>query len=97
MLRTRFSEQRAVGIEPEKTAEEGYHFLKDMTNKRSNDAQQKALMPDNPSFMVLRRRRAPSSVCRPLVRAAACSGHTNGWSLYANGGKLNHCCNFGGE
>jgi arylsulfatase A-like enzyme len=38
-------------IEPEKTAEEGYHFTDDMTTKAINwIRQQKALMPDKPFF-----------------------------------------------
>jgi arylsulfatase A-like enzyme len=39
-------------IEPEKTPEEGYHFMEDMTNKAIKwTRQQKALMPDKPFFM----------------------------------------------
>jgi arylsulfatase len=38
-------------IEPEKTAEQGYHFTDDMTTKAINwIRQQKALMPDKPFF-----------------------------------------------
>jgi arylsulfatase A-like enzyme len=39
-------------IEPEKTPEEGYHFMQDMTDKAIKwTRQQKALMPDKPFFM----------------------------------------------
>jgi arylsulfatase len=39
-------------IEPEKTPEDGYHFMEDMTNKAIKwTRQQKALMPDKPFFM----------------------------------------------
>src|SRR5436189_797530 len=39
-------------VDPEKTAEEGYHFTEDMTDKAINWArQQKSLMPDKPFFM----------------------------------------------
>jgi arylsulfatase len=39
-------------IEPEKTAEEGYHFTEDMTDKAIDWVrQQKALMPDKPFFI----------------------------------------------
>ena len=41
-----------TAIEPEKTPEEGYHFMEDMTNKAIKwTRQQKALMPDKPFFM----------------------------------------------
>jgi arylsulfatase A-like enzyme len=41
-----------VPIEPEKTAEEGYHFTEDMTDKTIGwIRQQKALMPDKPFFV----------------------------------------------
>jgi arylsulfatase len=44
--------QDTVAIEPDRTAEEGYHFTEDMTD-RSIDwiRQQKALMPDKPFFV----------------------------------------------
>ena len=44
--------QDTVPVEPDRTAEEGYHFTEDMTD-RSIDwvRQQKALMPDKPFFM----------------------------------------------
>ncbi len=39
-------------IEPERTAEEGYHFTEDMTDKAIGwISQQKALMPDKPFFI----------------------------------------------
>lgn len=39
-------------VEPEKTPEEGYHFMEDMTTKAIRWVrQQKALMPDKPCFM----------------------------------------------
>ena len=39
-------------IEPEKTPEEGYHFIEDMTDKAIGwMRQQKALMPDKPFFI----------------------------------------------
>ena len=39
-------------IEPEKTPEEGYHFMQDMTDKAINwIRQQKSLMPDKPFFI----------------------------------------------
>jgi arylsulfatase A-like enzyme len=39
-------------VEPEKTPEEGYHFLADMTDKAANwIGQQKALAPDKPFFV----------------------------------------------
>ena len=39
-------------VEPEKTPEEGYHFMEDMTNKAIKwIAQQKALVPDKPFFV----------------------------------------------
>jgi len=41
-----------TAIEPEKTPEEGYHFMEDMTDKAIKwTRQQKALMPDKPFFM----------------------------------------------
>jgi arylsulfatase A-like enzyme len=41
-----------VPLDPPKTAEEGYHFTEDMTDKAINWVrQQKALMPDKPFFM----------------------------------------------
>ena len=41
-----------TAIEPEKTPEQGYHFMEDMTNKAIKwTRQQKALMPDKPFFM----------------------------------------------
>ncbi len=41
-----------VPIEPERTAEEGYHFTEDMTDKAIDwMRQQKALMPDKPFFV----------------------------------------------
>jgi arylsulfatase A-like enzyme len=40
-----------IPVEPEKTPEEGYHFMADMTDKAINWVrQQKALMPDKPFF-----------------------------------------------
>ena len=40
-----------VPVEPEKTPEEGYHFMEDMTDKAIKwMRQQKALMPDKPFF-----------------------------------------------
>src|SRR5215218_1168441 len=40
-----------IPVEPEKTPEEGYHFMSDMTDKAINWVhQQKALMPDKPFF-----------------------------------------------
>ena len=40
-----------IPVEPEKTPEEGYHFMTDMTDKAIKwDHQQKALMPDKPFF-----------------------------------------------
>ncbi len=40
-----------VPVEPEKTPEEGYHFMADMTDKAIKWVrQQKALMPDKPFF-----------------------------------------------
>ena len=40
-----------VPVEPEKTPEEGYHFMSDMTDKAIKWVrQQKALMPDKPFF-----------------------------------------------
>ena len=39
-------------VEPEKTPEEGYHLMEDMTNKAMNwISQQKALAPDKPFFV----------------------------------------------
>jgi arylsulfatase len=39
-------------VEPEKTPEEGYHFMEDMTDRAiAWTRQQKALMPDKPFFM----------------------------------------------
>jgi arylsulfatase A-like enzyme len=44
--------QDTVPIEPERTAEEGYHFTEDMTDKAIGwISQQKALMPDKPFFV----------------------------------------------
>jgi arylsulfatase len=41
-----------IPVEPEKTPEEGYHFMADMTDKAITwMRQQKALMPDKPFFM----------------------------------------------
>jgi arylsulfatase A-like enzyme len=41
-----------IPVEPEKTPEEGYHFMADMTDRAiSWVRQQKALMPDKPFFM----------------------------------------------
>ena len=41
-----------VAVEPEKTAEEGYHFTEDMTDQAIDwISQQKALMPDKPFFV----------------------------------------------
>ena len=41
-----------VPVEPEKTAEEGYHFTEDMTDQAIDwIKQQKALMPDKPFFV----------------------------------------------
>ena len=41
-----------VPVEPEKTAEEGYHFTEDMTDQAIDWVrQQKALMPDKPFFV----------------------------------------------
>jgi arylsulfatase A-like enzyme len=41
-----------IPVEPEKTPEEGYHFMSDMTDKAVKWVrQQKALMPDKPFFM----------------------------------------------
>jgi arylsulfatase A-like enzyme len=41
-----------IPVEPEKTPEEGYHFMIDMTDRAIKWArQQKALMPDKPFFM----------------------------------------------
>jgi arylsulfatase A-like enzyme len=41
-----------IPVEPEKTPEEGYHFMIDMTNRAIKWVrQQKALMPDKPFFM----------------------------------------------
>jgi arylsulfatase len=41
-----------VAVEPERTAEEGYHFTEDMTDKAIDWVrQQKALMPDKPFFV----------------------------------------------
>jgi arylsulfatase len=49
-------------IEPEKTPEEGYHFMEDMTDKAIKwTRQQKALMPDKPFFMYF----APGSCHAP--------------------------------
>ena len=43
--------QDTVPIEPDKTAEEGYHFTEDMTDRAIDwIRQQKALMPDKPFF-----------------------------------------------
>ena len=40
-----------IPVEPEKTPEEGYHFMEDMTDKAIDwIRQQKALMPDKPFF-----------------------------------------------
>src|SRR5512136_3199964 len=41
-----------IPVDPPRTAEEGYHFTEDMTDKAINWVrQQKALMPDKPFFM----------------------------------------------
>jgi arylsulfatase A-like enzyme len=41
-----------IPVEPEKTPEEGYHFMEDMTTKAIRWVrQQKALLPDKPFFM----------------------------------------------
>jgi arylsulfatase A-like enzyme len=44
--------QGTTPVEPEKTPEEGYHLMEDMTNKAIKwTAQQKALAPDKPFFI----------------------------------------------
>ena len=44
--------QDTVPVEPDRTAEEGYHFTEDMTDKAIDwIGQQKALMPDKPFFV----------------------------------------------
>ncbi len=44
--------QDTVPIEPDRTAEEGYHFTEDMTDRAIDwISQQKALMPDKPFFV----------------------------------------------
>ena len=44
-----------TAIEPDKTPEEGYHFMEDMTDKAINWVrQQKALMPESLSLSILR-------------------------------------------
>jgi arylsulfatase len=44
--------QDTVAVEPERTAEEGYHFTEDMTDRTIDWVrQQKALMPDKPFFV----------------------------------------------
>ena len=48
----RRSTQDTVPIEPDRTAEEGYHFTEDMTDQAIDwMRQQKALMPDKPFFV----------------------------------------------
>ena len=44
--------QDTVPVEPDRTAEEGYHFTEDMTDHAIDwIQQQKALMPDKPFFV----------------------------------------------
>ena len=55
-----------VPVEPEKTPEEGYHFMTDMADRAIGWVrQQKALMPDKPFFMAFRSRRDPRAPPRP--------------------------------
>ena len=54
-----------TAIEPEKTPEQGYHFMEDMTNKAIKwTRQQKALMPDKPFFMYFAPGRLPCAAPR---------------------------------
>ena len=58
--------QDTVPIEPERTAEEGYHFTEDMTDHAIGWIhQQKALAPDKPFFVYY----APGRDARPAPRA----------------------------
>jgi arylsulfatase A-like enzyme len=53
-----------VPIEPDRTAEEGYHFTEDLTDKAIEWVnQQKALMPDKPFFIYL----APGAAHAPTT------------------------------
>ena len=55
-----------VPVEPERTAEEGYHFTEDMTDQAIDWVrQQKALMPDKPFFVYY----APGATHAPAPRA----------------------------
>ena len=64
-----------VPVEPEKTPEEGYHFMADMTDKAIKWVrQQKALMPDKPFFAYF----APGRDARAAPRHAGVGRQVQG-------------------
>ena len=64
-----------VPVEPDRTADEGYHFTEDLTDKAIEwVSQQKALMPDKPFFVYF----APGAAHAPHHVPAGVAGQVRG-------------------